>query len=336
MTADYSDLTIVRCTPEQADIAITNTYEAWGEGMPLEPYRAHFHSIQTAGGPWAGDRWRRDALILPPGDSTPRKGTCYGVAAVYTRPEHRKKGYARHMCQLLHYVLADSKNLPPFPTAWGAPPDAKEPAADFSVLFSGVGRDFYANCTIGNERPGWVYQPIVARTWTVSTAEPANLDGVELVKRDGLAAVEEEMGRRLARDLNGVGDATKTRVAIHPHALLRFLEQFSGNKKADSTNALFFPPDADGERPFVAYVIAMPEEGKPERLIVTHVSHTARASVPFAAVQHVAQLQGAKEIEVWGDAGWDTEGSPRLESDVHTPAIATYALDNVEWEYIEE
>lgn len=252
MTADYSDLTIVRCTAEQADLAITNTYEAWGEGMPLEPYRAHFHSIQTAGGPWAGDRWaawalvprsdpttrnmlcqcitsvsrlpskansrrwRREALILPPGTSTPRKGTCYGVAAVYTRPEHRKKGYARHMCQLLHYVLADSKNLPPFPAAWGAPPEAKEPAADFSVLFSGVGRDFYANCAIGNERPGWVYQPIIARTWTVGPSEPVNLDGVEWVKRDGLGAVEEEMGRRLTRDLPRVGDATKTRVAIHP------------------------------------------------------------------------------------------------------------------------
>lgn len=66
------------------------------------------------------------------------------------------------------------------------------------------------------------------------------------------------------------------------------------------------------------------------------MSHTVHACVPFAAVQHVAQLQGAKEIEVWGDAGWDAEGSPRLESEAHIPAIATYTLENVAWEYIEE
>ncbi|KAL1408119.1 hypothetical protein Q8F55_004922 [Vanrija albida] len=359
MTTDYSDLTIVRATRAQVEKAIIYTHETWGEGDELAPYRAHFEAltVDASDSAWAGDRfacwalvprsepgtldflassftWRRDALVLPPGGST-RRGTAYAIAAVYTRPENRKKGYAKHMCRLLHYVFADSAHLPLFPEAWGAPPETRFADADFSVLFSGVGRDFYANCTIGTERPGWVAVPLVCRIWKVADAE-VDLAGVEWVQRGGLAAVEEEMGRRIARDLPATGDASRTRVAVHPYATLQFLAQFSGNTRADTTNALFFPADAAGERPFVSYVTSLPEANKPSRLVVTHVSHTALARVPFAALLHVARVEGMAEVEVWGDAGWDAEGTPRLDPDAHVPCIATYGIDGAEWEFVED
>lgn len=66
------------------------------------------------------------------------------------------------MLKLLHFCLADPAYLPAFPPAWGAlpvlprPERAQIPFALASFLLSDVGTTFYAQCTIGTDRPGWV------------------------------------------------------------------------------------------------------------------------------------------------------------------------------------
>ncbi|EMD31881.1 hypothetical protein CERSUDRAFT_162318 [Gelatoporia subvermispora B] len=76
--------------------------------------------------------------------------SCFAVASVYTPPHKRGRGYAGHMMRLLHWVLAPRESLPEFPAAWGAPPDVSHVnganTAQFSVLYSDIGKDFYREC----------------------------------------------------------------------------------------------------------------------------------------------------------------------------------------------
>lgn len=80
------------------------------------------------------------------------------------------------MLSLLHYALSIPSTLPPFPTAWGAPPtDAVRPRdATFATLWSDVGPDFYRRVQVGREegaRDGWVMQFDGEVKWDVSPSE---------------------------------------------------------------------------------------------------------------------------------------------------------------------
>ncbi|OBZ77486.1 hypothetical protein A0H81_02372 [Grifola frondosa] len=108
----------------------------------------------------ACETFRRHAIVAETGIGKKpelREVTGYGIASVFTLPSNRGKGYARHMMCLLHWVLAPRSVLPfEFPATWGAPPDREIAArrgmgvAQFSVLYSDVGPDFYRAC--GPER----------------------------------------------------------------------------------------------------------------------------------------------------------------------------------------
>lgn len=116
---------------------------------------------------------------------------------------------------------------------------------------------------------------------------------------------------------------------------VEFQAHFSANKNPQTTNALFLPADSTGEHPFITYAKAWQKPNQPSRLIITHVGHTAHARVPFSALLAAARREGCDEIEDWGDNGWDAEGA-KLDDNKHCPCIATYGLDDVEWEFVEE
>jgi len=103
-------------------------------------------------------RFRRDGLILK--NTRPEPANCYGVAHVFTLPEHRRRGYAKHMMNLLHWVIAPQEFLPrEFPTEWGSRPQRVlcVPPGAFSVLYSDVGSKFYRFCgTLPNQDDGWI------------------------------------------------------------------------------------------------------------------------------------------------------------------------------------
>ncbi|KAI0944814.1 hypothetical protein AcW1_001660 [Taiwanofungus camphoratus] len=89
------------------------------------------------------------------------EATSYGIASVYTPPQKRRKGYAQHMMRLLHWVLAPRSALPAkFPSAWGSPPlirGLRVSNAQWSVLYSDVGEDFYRACGPDeNSAAGWL------------------------------------------------------------------------------------------------------------------------------------------------------------------------------------
>lgn len=141
---------------------------------------------------------------------------------MYTNPAHRGKGYARHMLRLLHYLLAPPSAMPPFPKAWGEPPAVPAGVemhdALFSVLYSGVGDQFYAKVTKGESEPGWIREHMTVRQWNFGDAEPAaqEEEGWIWLDRKSLLEMEGEAARRIRRDLATTGDGSKTRLAILP------------------------------------------------------------------------------------------------------------------------
>lgn len=101
--------------------------------------------------------------------------TAYGIASVFTPLEKRRCGYAQHMMRLLHWVLAPRSTLSAdFPDAWGAPPAAPDGFgnAQFSVLYSDVGPDFYRLCG-PTQYPGngWIERGSTLTSWNVPPSE---------------------------------------------------------------------------------------------------------------------------------------------------------------------
>ncbi|OTA04016.1 hypothetical protein A9Z42_0045590 [Trichoderma parareesei] len=78
---------------------------------------------------------RKRALVRDPADGTVRDVWAYGVASVFTNKEFRGRGYAGKMMELLRGYMA------------GQHRETGEPA--FSVLFSDIGKQFYA-------KHGWI------------------------------------------------------------------------------------------------------------------------------------------------------------------------------------
>ncbi len=85
------------------------------------------------------------------------------------------------MMRLLHWVLAPRSALPPtFPKEWGTPPDEEMLQsvgvgnAQFSVLYSDVGGEFYRSCgPDATSRNGWVVTGARETSWTLDTgADP--------------------------------------------------------------------------------------------------------------------------------------------------------------------
>ncbi|KAG6039383.1 hypothetical protein E4U41_002746 [Claviceps citrina] len=73
----------------------------------------------------------RKRAIVRGADGTVRDVTAHGVASVFTAQQHRRKGYSSELLSLLGDELARQQ--------------ARDPgSAEFSVLFSDIGRTFYA------------------------------------------------------------------------------------------------------------------------------------------------------------------------------------------------
>jgi len=125
------------------------------------------HSTGNGHADWVC-RFRRPAVIFDHSLGDAKETVAYAISAVYCPPEHRGKGYASHMMRLLHYVLASSEALPPFPPEWGGPPPAA-PAnilpGSFSALYSDIGPNFYQLCGPGGSRAGWTVRGHSQTVW---------------------------------------------------------------------------------------------------------------------------------------------------------------------------
>lgn len=360
-----SDLTLIELTPEQNSRAIANTYSAWNRGLRPSSFQRMCEDVTSPTHSWAAkgrykswalvrrsdaenpdaellshcETYRRPAMVSGPDGVQRRKS--YAIASVLT-PEHlRKKGYARRMLQLLHYVLAPSEALPPFPEAWGAKPAAYLGDAAFSVLYSDVGPDFYASCTIGESAPGWVKEPTMKRVWALQplahgTVMP-NIVEDEILNFDALAKLETAGAEHVTRTVEAA-PKDRVQVGIIPqHGWFRF---FSTREALMREAASLDDPGAPIRRAGFRSLtdtgawFAYTAETRPDhslRLVVNWV----QGDVKWKDVERVARAEKCKEVELWGGSdAWDADaGAPRLEDKDHIPCLALYGEGEWNWNH---
>lgn len=79
------------------------------------------------------------------------------------------------MMRLLHWVLAPSSTLPPFPAKWGMPPVVYGLAGDasFTVLYSDIGANFYKMTGPDESSEGWIVRAPYSTIINVPSAIPS-------------------------------------------------------------------------------------------------------------------------------------------------------------------
>ncbi|KAJ6573900.1 hypothetical protein DFH09DRAFT_1246660 [Mycena vulgaris] len=197
MAVDLSALSLFPATPEQIAEARRRIFPEWGKGLTLEEHLARDASQDQFDGSRDGrlitwvlaprdapqtlefkcacETFKRTGLVVDPAKGAPAETvTCYGIASVFTPPENRGMGFARHMMRLLHWVIVDEALLPAseFPLGWGAPPSKVEGTRNghFSALWSDVG-EFYNACgPVPGIREGWVVRGTSTTVWNVDSS----------------------------------------------------------------------------------------------------------------------------------------------------------------------
>lgn len=361
-----ADLTIIELTPEQNSRAIANTYSAWNRGLRPTSFQRVCEDVTSPVHSWAAkgrfkawalvrrseadkpdcellahcETYRRPAMV---GDKDGvRRLKSYAIASVYTPEGLRNNGYARRMLQLLHYVLAPSEALPPFPEAWGAKPVAYLGDAAFSVLYSDVGPEFYERCTIGEDKPGWVKEPTAKRVWTLAPLPAGsiapNIAADEILNFDKLAKLETVAAEQVIRT---VEEAPKDKVQlgiIPQHGWLRFFS----TREALAREAGHRPdPGApiyragfrsrENKDAWFAYTAETRYPDHSLRLVLNWV----QGPVEWKDVERVARAEKCKEIELWGGSDvWDKEaGGPRFDDGDHIPCLAFYGEGEWNWNH---
>ncbi|TWU72767.1 hypothetical protein ED733_003062 [Metarhizium rileyi] len=180
----------------------------------------------------------RKRAIVRDADGTVRDVTAHGIASVFTFDEFRRQGYAGRMLSLLGDSLAKRQAETPG-------------SAEFSILFSDIGRDFYAKHQWMPFRSTHLSFP--ARPFTTR-----HHDGrLTLITGDNLrmiAALDEEtLRRKMARPPR---EGCTTRVAILPDfatyewhmARERFLCNYILGKAPTVHGALYTPAGSPESR----------------------------------------------------------------------------------------
>ncbi|KJK86299.1 hypothetical protein H633G_09858 [Metarhizium anisopliae BRIP 53284] len=181
------------------------------------------------------ETYRKRAVVRDPAGAV-RDVTAHGVASVFTFDEFRRQGYAGRMLALLGETLAAQQ--------------AEDPgSAEFSILFSDIGRGFYANHQ-------WVPFPSAHLTFPTALATPYD-DRLTIVTGDNLQAVarldEQTLRRKIAHP---PGRGYTVRAAVLPDfatyewqmARERFLCDYLLGEAPTVHGAIYTPADAPGSR----------------------------------------------------------------------------------------
>ncbi|KAF2219240.1 hypothetical protein BDZ85DRAFT_46249 [Elsinoe ampelina] len=150
--------------------------------------------------------------------------TCYGVASVFTIPEHRGKGYASTMFTNLEKWMDEEGRG----------------KGGFSVLYSDVGKEFYA-------KHGWTPKQSAHVTLLVGGAEMGNVDGVRWLKEEDLPAlckrdeaiVKARLERLVSQGKNAVAICPDLKTLQWQQAREAFLSKELYGKTPEIQGALF-------------------------------------------------------------------------------------------------
>ncbi|KFA48706.1 hypothetical protein S40293_08503 [Stachybotrys chartarum IBT 40293] len=321
-------LVLTNPTPTESRRTWTATYPQWGAALTLQSYldrELYGFEIPLSrdGGltPWiltdgtaspderpvlsSCETLRKRALVRYQ-DGQVKEGWAYGVASVFTYPERRGKGYAAKMMVRLGNALQEKQKM-------------QDGDALFSVLFSDIGKKFYA-------RAGWA---AFESTHLELPAKRISIHGaageLRILGSDDmatLAALDSQLVREKLAQGDG-GASTKTQVALLPdvdtmqwhHAREDFVCEHIFNRTPQARGALYAPAGRPGSRVWVVWTrgfyggVAKPEKNTLYvlRLVVedeTLADGELRQALRLvlAAAQSEAKEWLCPKVEVWNPA----------------------------------
>ena len=296
-------------------------------------------------------RYRRPGAVVHNGE--PARVHCYGIASVYTPEYNRGKGYASRMMRLLHWVLAPSGALGPFPEEWGMAPKIPSTVlcadATFSSLWSDVGA-FYGACGPSPSTNGWEIQGNVSTVWQIgesSRSEPLNdSKGWRWMESDEVSKCWEGESHRMIGDMcDQSHDATSSLFAFLPEngvAEFQRLRMLSRLQKAGIYLAFWgLSANSGPQDGLVTWTV---ELNGPPTLIVTRFrakEHSDYKTIILGLLEY-AKSQGLQRMEIWGlppqvhEVASET-GGQTVQREEHLPAYRWYgAQTDVVWAFNEK
>ena len=259
--------------------------------------------------------------------------------------------------RLLHYVLTDPQNLPPFPTQWGEPPQIPEGCGNAiaSALYSDVGH-FYGACgpstSLVPTQQSWNVTDPFGTIWDVPSNIPEDVDeGIEWVDTEELldslwledeAVIQKELASEVEDKVlfsflpaRGVTAFQHRRCLFYAPAASNGLKVGVG-LRLRNTNILAQPQPLQ----FATWAID-PDHNPPTNLIITRL-RSDPTSFPklLHAIFKVASDNRLKKVEVWNldpqlaDSAVKLGGVTELRS-LHLPALAWYGPGEVKWRHNE-
>lgn len=307
-----------------------------------------------------------------------REVTGYGIASVFTSPDKRGHGYASHMMRLLHWVLAPRSALPsPFPAAWGIPPGLPSGYggdAQFSVLYSDIGKIFYRACGPDGKETGWLERDSIATVLRVSDglleqdAEEAQQGArwtsltesdVKLLYEREALRMKAQLAERAATELDpdsvlftflpdeGVGLFQIQRVMTFGEDLQPLLPTSTWGTvllpKESSTLAEALTGQGDEPLVFATWTLGL--FTTPRTMVVTRISAERDTLVQvLRIIAAAAKREKVEKVEIWGlaeelrsvaeEVGWTT-----IERPEHLSAFKWYGPEEeekVKWMFNEK
>ncbi|KAJ6569531.1 hypothetical protein B0H19DRAFT_1209444 [Mycena capillaripes] len=327
MAVDFSTLSLFPATRAQITESRRRTLSDWGKGLTLEEHLAREISQdqlessrdgrfitwvlaprqdpQTLDFKCACETLKRTGLIVDPTKNKAAETvTCYAVASVFTPPENRGNGFARHMMRLVNWVVADESLLPPaeFPAAWGAPPPKIEGTRDghFSALWSDVG-DLYRGCGPGPDERGWVIRGTATTVWDVdasfipnNTLEWTWLDdaGVSKLWEEDAETIRSEMEKSENPNVSFAFLPTHGVASFQHHRLEVYLQRLT-------TSPQIWGVTSPDHSTYATWMID-PRPPAPRTLTVTRIrADSQNFGELVGKILEVAQKNDVKRVEMW-------------------------------------
>ncbi|KAG1859208.1 hypothetical protein F4604DRAFT_1589089 [Suillus subluteus] len=303
--------------------------------------------------------YKRASLVAYPPSSvsepnTVHETTSYGIAAVFTPPSKRGRGYAGHMMRLLHWVIASRDNLPEFPEAWGTPPEEVAGAGGglFSVLWSDVGEEFYRSAGPGGEGDGWETRGPVSTIWEVDTEEGDD-EGWKWLTQEQLKGLWDHDAVLIRKELENMLVENGLHEVARPTALVTCLPTngvaaFQIPRATYSSNfsmagGFWGVQSLSNPDTYASWSVEM--QPSPPTLIVTRL-WASEDTFPglIAKIKKAARRSGIRKVEVWNlrvglsNVAEKTGGQTFIRSE-HLPQIMWYGpgtTKNAEWVHNEK
>lgn len=259
------------------------------------------------------------------------------------------------MMRLLHYVLTDPQNLPPFPPEWGAPPQIPEGCGNAiaSALYSDVG-PFYGACGPSTSsvptQQSWNVTDPFGTIWDVPDDIPEDVDvHVEWVDTEALleslcledeAIIHKELANEAKDDKVLFSFLPARGVTAFQHHRSGFYAPAASNGVRLGVRLRLRNTNAQSLQ-FATWVID-PDHNPPTNLVITRL-RSDPTSFPklLHAIFKVASDNRLKRVEVWNldpqlaDSAMKLGGVTELRS-LHLPALAWYGPGEVEWRHNEK